>query len=60
MLIKKGNLKVAQIADELGRPVKTVERYVAFLKEIGAVEYEGSKKAGGYKVSDYLIRKGSK
>ena len=57
VLIKKGSLKVTQLADEIGKSAKTVERYVAFLKEIGAIEYEGSKKAGGYKVSDILLKR---
>ena len=57
VLIKKGSLKVTQLAHEIGKSAKTVERYVAFLKEIGAIEYEGSKKAGGYKVSDILLKR---
>lgn len=57
VLIKKGSLKVTQLADEIGKSAKTVERYVAFLKEIGAIEYEGLKKAGGYKVSDILLKR---
>ncbi len=56
-LIKKGSLNVNMIAEELNKSGKTVERYVAFLKEIGAIEYEGSKKAGGYKVTDYLLKR---
>jgi ATP-dependent DNA helicase RecG len=57
ILIKRGNLKVTQIAQELEKSGKTVERYVSFLKEIGAIEFEGSKKAGGYKVSEKLLNK---
>jgi ATP-dependent DNA helicase RecG len=49
-------LKVTQIANEIDKSAKTVERYVAFLKEIGAIEFEGSKKAGGYRVSDNLLK----
>ncbi|MCF8226475.1 MAG: putative DNA binding domain-containing protein [Bacteroidales bacterium] len=55
-LIKKGSLNVTQLSNELGKSTKTVERYVAFLKEIGAIGYEGSKKAGGYQVSDHLLK----
>ena len=56
-LIKKGGLNVTQLAKEVGKSDKTVERYVAFLKEIGAIEYEGSKRIGGYKVSDKLLKR---
>jgi len=57
VLIKNGSLKVTQLANEIGKSAKTVERYVAFLKEIGAIEYEGSKKAGGYRVTDSLLKR---
>jgi ATP-dependent DNA helicase RecG len=53
-LIRKGSLKVSQIAEEIDKPAKTIERYVSYLKGIGAIEFEGSKKAGGYRISDYL------
>lgn len=57
VLIKNGSLKVGQLAKEIGKSSKTIERYVAFLKEIGAIEYEGSKKAGGYKISENLLKR---
>ena len=57
VLIKQGSLKVSKLANELGKSAKTIERYVAFLKGIGAIEYEGSKKAGGYRVTDYLLKR---
>ena len=56
-LIKNGNLNVTRLANEIGKSAKTVERYVSYLKEIGAIEYEGSKKAGGYRVTDYLLKR---
>ena len=57
VIIKKGSLKVSQIAEEIDKPAKTIEQYVSFLKGIGAIEFEGSKKAGGYKVTDYLLKR---
>lgn len=56
VLIKKGSLKVTQIAEEIDKPAKTIERYVSFLKGIGAIEFEGSKKAGGYRVTDFILK----
>lgn len=55
-LIKKGSLNVSRLATVLGKSPKTIERYVSTLKEIGAIDYEGSKKAGGYKVSAILFK----
>jgi len=56
-LIKNGSLNVTKIAKELGKSSKTVERYVSYIKEIGAIEYEGSKKAGGFRVTYYLLKR---
>jgi ATP-dependent DNA helicase RecG len=56
ILIKKDSLNVSQIAEEIDKPAKTIERYVSFLKGIGAIEFEGSKKAGGYRVTDVLLK----
>jgi ATP-dependent DNA helicase RecG len=55
-LIKKDSFKVLQITVEINKSAKSIERYIAFLKEIGAVEYEGSKKADGYRVSRNLLK----
>jgi ATP-dependent DNA helicase RecG len=40
--------RISQMADRLGIPAKTIERWIADLKRHGRIEYRGSKKAGGY------------
>ncbi len=40
--------RIPQLADRLGIPAKTIERWIADLKRQGRIEYRGSKKAGGY------------
>jgi len=40
--------RIPQMADRLGIPAKTIERWMADLKRQGSIEYRGSKKAGGY------------
>ncbi|MEA2039593.1 MAG: hypothetical protein U9N82_07140 [Thermodesulfobacteriota bacterium] len=40
--------RIPQLADHLGIPAKTIERWIADLKRQGCVEYRGSKKSGGY------------
>jgi ATP-dependent DNA helicase RecG len=40
--------RIPQMADRLGIPAKTIERWIADLKRQGRIEYRGSKKAGGY------------
>ena len=40
--------RIPQLAQGLGIPAKTIERWVADLKRQGRIEYRGSKKGGGY------------
>lgn len=44
----KPGIRVPEIASEVSRSKKTVERVVARLREHGLIEYRGSKKTGGY------------
>ncbi len=55
LLIKDKNLRASAIADKLGKPYKTIERHIKMLKDINAVIYEGSKRAGGYKLTNKLL-----
>ena len=54
LIIKEKNIRASEIAEKLDRPYKTIERHISTLKELGAIEYEGSKRAGGYIVTDKL------
>ena len=45
---KSPGQRVPQIEHVLNIPSKTIERWIAVLKERGAIEYRGSKKTGGY------------
>jgi len=47
--------RVPQLSDSTGIPAKTIERWVADLKQRGYIEYRGSKRSGGY----YAIVKGA-
>ena len=40
--------RVPQYAKELSASSKTIERWIADLRERGAIDYRGSKKTGGY------------
>ena len=55
LLIKGENMRASEIAEKLSKPYKTIERHIKILKEINAITYEGSKRAGGYRVSKWLI-----
>jgi ATP-dependent DNA helicase RecG len=54
LLLKEKNIRASEIAEKLDRPYKTIERHISTLKELGAIEYEGSKRAGGYIITDKL------
>ncbi|MCF8373917.1 MAG: putative DNA binding domain-containing protein [Bacteroidales bacterium] len=51
LLIKHKSLRASDIASKLEKPYKTIERHLKLLKEIKAVEYKGSKRAGGYEIT---------
>lgn len=56
LLIKHKSLRASEIAEMLGKPYKTIERHLKTLKEINAIAYIGSKKAGGYEVTGNLLK----
>jgi len=55
LLIKDKNLRASEISKKLGKPYKTIERHIKILKDINAIIYEGSKRAGGYKLTKKLL-----
>jgi len=55
LLIKKESMRASEIADKLNKPYKTIERHIKTLRDLGAITYEGSKKAGGYKINKELL-----
>ena len=55
ILIKNKSLRASEIAKKLNKPYKTIERHIKILKDINAITYEGSKKAGGYQISKWLL-----
>ena len=60
LLIKHKSLRISELSVKLNKPQKTLERHVSILKEIGAIEYLGSKRTGGYSVTKDLLKKTSK
>jgi ATP-dependent DNA helicase RecG len=57
LLIKHRSLRASEIAEKLDKPYKTLERHLKMLKEIKAIVYKGSKKAGGYEITKKLLKK---
>ncbi|WP_252970845.1 ATP-binding protein [Aliarcobacter cryaerophilus] len=45
---KKSGLSAVQISQNLGVPLRTVQRQIKELKDKNYIEYKGSKKTGGY------------
>jgi ATP-dependent DNA helicase RecG len=54
LIVKEQSPRASEIADRLEKPYKTIERHIKTLREIGAIEYTGSKRAGGYVVAKKL------
>ncbi len=57
LIVKKENIRASEIAKQLNKPYKTIERYIKTLRNIGAIEFIGSKRAGGYVITDKLQKK---
>ena len=55
LIAKENAIKASEIALRLNKSYKTVERQISILREIGAIEHEGSKRAGGYKLAKKLF-----
>lgn len=53
VLLKK-RLKSNEIAEILDKPVKTLERHVPMIKQMGIIEFVGSNKTGGYQLTRKL------
>lgn len=51
LLIKNKSLRASEIAERLNKPYKTIERHLKILKDINAITYMGSKRAGGYRLT---------
>lgn len=47
-------LRISSLQNKINIPAKTLERYVKILKEINLIEYRGSKKTGGYYLTNAL------
>ena len=52
LLIKERSLRASEIVEKLERPYKTIERHIKILRDIHAIVYKGSKKAGGYELTE--------
>ena len=55
LIAKENAIKASEVALKLNKSYKTIERQISILREIGAIEHEGSKKAGGYTLTKKLL-----
>ena len=52
LILTEKNLRASEIAKKLNKPYKTLERHISVLKQLGAIEFIGSNRTGGYKVTE--------
>ncbi len=57
LLIKNKSLRAPENAEKHNKSYKTIERHLKILKDIKAITYKGSKRAGGYEVTNKLFEK---
>lgn len=55
LILTEKSVRASEIAKKLDNSYKTLERHISLLKQRGVIEYIGSKRAGGYKVSEKFI-----
>ena len=48
------SIRASNITDILDKPYKTIERHIKLLRDIDAIEYKGSKRTGGYQITEHL------
>ena len=56
ILNEQPGLRTTMLSSKTDIPVKSVERYVKRLKDVGLIKYSGSSKSGGYFLSDSEVR----
>lgn len=54
LILTEKSIRASEIAEKLEKPYKTLERHISMLKQLGAIEYIGSKRAGGYEVTELM------
>lgn len=56
VLSEQPGLRTIMLSSKTDIPVKSVERYVKRLKDVGLIRYSGSSKSGGYFLSNPVLR----
>lgn len=51
IILTEKSIGASAIAEKLNKPYKTLERHIAILKQLNAIEYKGSNRAGGYEIT---------
>ena len=54
LILTEKSIRASKIAEKLDKPYKTIERHISILKQLGTIEYIGSKRAGGYEISELM------
>lgn len=54
LILTEKSIRASEIAEKLNKPYKTIERHISILKQIGAIEFVGSNRAGGYEIAEKL------
>lgn len=49
------SIRASEIAEKLNKSYKTLERHISILKQLNAIEYKGSNRAGGYEITKSFL-----
>jgi ATP-dependent DNA helicase RecG len=54
VILAEKSVRVSELAEKLNKPYKTLERHISILKQLVAIEFVGSNRAGGYEIAEKL------
>lgn len=52
IILTEKSIRASEIAEKLNKSYKTIERHISILKQLNAIEYKGSNRAGGYEITE--------
>ena len=55
IILTEKSIRASEIAEKLNKSYKTLERHISILKQLNAIEYKGSNRAGGYEITKKLV-----
>jgi DNA-binding transcriptional ArsR family regulator len=53
-VLTEQSIRASEIAEKLNKSYKTLERHISILKQLNAIDYRGSNRAGSYELTEHF------